>query len=435
MPTGNDIWGSASPTWVSNGAQGLITWGMYFQPSAAYTARSIGFWKRADTAVPQKLSLWRVSDQVKLFEKLSPVAQGNDQWNWYDLDTPIDLVSGTGYMVAGVWAAPDAAARTSGSSPSPQPTNPPMSAVRPAPYYYRLSDGFPDQAGISAVYLSLNVTDQGQGPINGTVPTAPSGSGPGTPTVNDLKWWLHKDTTNPDSIPKLMWADLGTLMGRIGTFSQAAGQTLKDNVDAILTILGNIPKRGDSEWTVAQKLWRITDALSSIQITDWNTFAQRAPSQLTGASGGGGSAFYGPNGTQVADGVEYLIEHAGDGTLFEKLREQLQLTPSPATDPRWHNEATVTGTGPGVVTTGADLYRLSVTLGAGSRPGVSFGAGLDWHRYLGWVAPVRDGYVTERRKLEWLQSEWRYPPHFLHGLVISLGPGDDWSCECWQLDR
>jgi len=105
---------------------------------------------------------------------------------------------------------------------------------------------------------------------------------------------------------------------------------LQTATDAIQTILDNVPKLDDPAWVDALKLWQIAGALTELEVAAWNLFAKRSPSQLTGPSGGGGSAFFGPGGHQVAASAEEAVEWGA--RLWHRTETSNWLTAVPGTD-------------------------------------------------------------------------------------------------------
>lgn len=164
--------------------------------------------------------------------------------------------------------------------------------------------------------------------------------------------------------------------------------------------------------------------------------------------------YFGVTGQGVSAGVELVSTHvasietavgtlpssgvvatAGDlDALLQRLREQLTLTPDPATDPRWTLTSTTTGTGWAFIPDGADMYRLTITNPGSLQPHIALPGGVDWYPRIGWWAPVRDGFVGPRGFIEFGMADLRWPAQRMNGCLLYLGPGVDWSIDALVLD-
>jgi hypothetical protein len=141
----------------------------------------------------------------------------------------------------------------------------------------------PTSAPGSAKYdIDFNANVAGSGGSDGSTLT-------GDPALTgDLEAWLSATSANlhqTDGLPWLTKADTADIRTKVTNgFNLAGGlQALSDSL--------------------AHTIQMASDWLASGSTTIFTDLKNR----ILGASGGGGSAFYGPDGTQVADGVEQLL--------------------------------------------------------------------------------------------------------------------------------
>lgn len=243
---------------------------------------------------------------------------------------------------------------------------------------------------------------------------------PPTPTTTDLAnalaAWLISTSDNTHQTDGLPW------------LTKAAVDATKTELDAVQTALTEIGNVTDSAGSIVSLPLKALLARYAADITTIESYLPSTQARA-GAAGTGGS--YGT----IVDDVAAIISGGSVTTSLEKLREQMQLTPDPATDPRWVVGATETGTGEGVVTTGADMYRLTVSGWAPRQAELVIGGTVTWLPRLGWWAPIRDGFVGPRAFVDFETNDLRWPTQFMHGAVLGLPPEVSWSCACYQLDR
>lgn len=199
----------------------------------------------------------------------------------------------------------------------------------------------------------------------------------------------------------------------------------KGVVDSVQTVVNNIPQVTDSAWTAALKLWQIAGALTNAEIAAWNLFAQRSPSQLTGGSGGGGSAFFGSGGHQVAQSAEDVLALA---QLLVALKRNalvgfpgspwvMAATTSFDTDLAWGEPA--------------DLYVVSFTDLGSNLVNVSPG-GVNVSYRLAWWTPLIGAFGQQRGFIDtpdahlWRAGE-RMPGLLLHSVAGGAGTVQAWT--------
>jgi hypothetical protein len=235
-----------------------------------------------------------------------------------------------------------------------------------------------------------------------------------------LAAWLRDDTDNShkdtSTIPGLPW-------------------TIKQAVDAIQAVTDRVDALSDAAITRLNDLSDAAiDALNAGS-DGANSWMEDVHAVLTGASGGGGSAFYSADNRQVAQTVADLADAVAANVDIELLRERLTLSPDVSDTTRWTLVDTITGVGNDYVPIQADLYRLTFTTIPAVQPQHDVGGAANWLPRLGWWAPLRDGFVGPRGYLDFESNDLRWPPYLMHGMVVKTGPGVEWSVSCYVLDR
>lgn len=195
-------------------------------------------------------------------------------------------------------------------------------------------------------------------------------------------------------------------------------------LDALTTAVGNVPKATDDPWTAAVKLWQIAGALTDLEIAAWNTFAQRAPGQLTGGSGGGGSAFFASGGRQVAQAASDTLDVA---QLLLALRRNA-LVDFPGAP--WVMADETAFSGDIAYAQEADMYVVTFT-DLGSNIVNTVAAGVDVSYRLAWWTPLIGAFAQQRRFIDtpsahlWLDGT-RLPGVLLHSPAGAAGTIQAW---------
>lgn len=364
---------------------------------------------------PKYLSLWDVSTGTRV-DTLGALS-GATALGWADylFATPYPVYAGETYRIAwepGVATAPWYLPQIASSSLATPPTG--LSwASTPAVQQGSPTDppGYPASSATLATWCDvLFNTDQ----------VSAAGLNPRS-LDNGLSDWLVSTVENAHQSDGLPWLTKGvvdTTKANLDTYYT----TLHNSLIAVANITGN---NGSAVgYLLKDFLAYFADkaALTQAQLDD-------LMSRIVGTGSGGGGAFYGPSGTQVAAGVETLLAQNTE----ERIREQLQLTPDPASDVRW-TTTTTTGTGWAHVADGADMYRLTITTPGTDAPHVALPGGIDWYPRIGWWAPVRDGFTGPRGFIEFAKADLRWPPHRMNGCLLYVGPGVEWSIDAMVLD-
>ena len=288
---------------------------------------------------------------------------GGAGWQEHTLPSSVLLHSGTTYWVAALCpAGTNVAYAATASRPSP-PAGVSWPAGDVRKYTASSTMACPsngDNSEFYAIDVSLSTS-----PLGGS-----GGSGVATLT-GDLAAWLSADTENQEhQTDGLPWLT-------------------KQDTSAIATIVNNIPQATDTPWVTAGKLWQIAGALTDLEITAWNAFAKRAPNQLTGATGGGGSAFFAGDGRQVAQSAATAVDNTA--LLLALRRNALATFPGIP----WVMADETAFTGPLVYGQEADAYVVHTTTIPPNRPS-TLGDGAPWTPRLGWWA-VRSGTIFGER--------------------------------------
>lgn len=322
-------------------------------------------------------------------------------WHWFTLDNPVPLLAERVYIV--VFASPTTAQQVAHRSGD-------IAVQPPAPLW---SDGacsvggggptYPNSNFANRWYVDVDVRERTYG-----VPGDGGGGGTGgaTPEEVDAKltaWFTStNDNTHQTDLPWLT----------------------KDRVDAIKTIVDQavaaietIPKKDDSDWTQIKKLWQIAGNLTEIEIAAWNLFAQRAPSQLTGASGGGGSAFFGPGGTQVSAGVEALLN-----------RSDVELVGFPAAP--WTLGPETDFVGELAWAEEAHLYVVNFTDLGSNRVNTTV-AGADLSYRLAWWTILNGTFAQERHYIDFPLAHLWAGGTRMPGLLLRSQAGASGHVQAW----
>lgn len=266
----------------------------------------------------------------------------------------------------------------------------------------------------TAARAGVSVGDTAPGGGGGGSDPPPSGEpNPGTiDPGGSLAWWLHKDTTNTDSLPLLT----------------------KDVVDAFRvafdTVVGSVTSTASATGTLFQRVNQV--------LVDTAALLGRIPTTITTGFdqlfSWFGSAGLPAGADTIPTGIQAIRDALDADVGVELLRERLDLSPALSDTARWTLVGTTTGAGDGAVTDQADLYLLSIvaipTLANQRVIGIR-----TWLPRWGWVAPVVKGYVRERQFHDFDQVAITAGGLFMSGLLIHTGEGWEWSVDAYVLDR
>ena len=360
---------------------------------------------------PQHLRLWDGPTQTILVDVPAVTDDGLIGWQWSYLAQPVAVQSGRDYYVSTGWVSGD----TRGQELTHPLTSVPAEYVIPASYCYFVNNnwGFPVTDNANGAVFPMDVEwSAGGSPVN----PQPATSGD---VDNALADWLISTSDNTHQTDGLPW------------LTKAQVDDTNTKVTSGLNLAGGLQGLSDS---LAHTLQMASDWLASGSTTIFTDLKNR----VLGASGGGGSAFYGPGGTQVATGVEQLLASCVDPTVLGAhlalLREQLTLSPDLADTTRWTLVDTVTGAGDGLVDLQADLYTLTLTAIPAPQPQLSV-ADSTWVPRWGWVCPRVHGRFHQRQFQDVLPAVVTARELFMDGLLIHTEPAISWSVSAYTLDR
>jgi len=236
---------------------------------------------------------------------------------------------------------------------------------------------------------------------------------------NALADWLISTSDNTHQTDGLPWLT----------------KTVVDAVKVVTDKLGASGSGNNLDWIAG--LWRLAGDLTDGEIGLLKLLLDRKD-QLTGASGGGGSAFFGPEGTQVSAGVETLLGRSFTlddlGAAIALLRERLDLSPNLADTTRWTLVDTIEGSADALVNVQADAYFFNIKAIPSSHPQMGVAATL-WVPRWGWVAPRVHAHFRQRQFTDIFPAVFTVDGLFMDGILVHALPGFEWVCECYTLDR
>jgi hypothetical protein len=368
-------------------------------------------WYRKTTGAndhPTQLNLWLLDNGQKITGTTSPPDTGAVGWQSWTLPTSIGVTAGTRLIVAGAY--PLSYGRAQDVNPLHRPTPGLGLAFETATFRYSNTsfNSFPESntTALSGhdVGFDTVATNAGPGPIPGT----------------ELADWLST-TDNLHQTDGLPW-----LTKVVVDATKNAVDASKIVIDSIPPILDNIPKAGDAPWVTVQKLWQIAGVLTNAEIDLWNLFAKRAPGQLTGPTPGGGSAFFGPSGGQVAERSE--VAATNGELLWHRTQTTNWLDPVPGGD--WVLEDTLSWDGPIGWIQPADCYVLNITAWPDTWDRQDIGDRIWLPRAL-WWAPLTDTLPAERRFADFDQQILHQLPLRSAGILLRPSGGFSGTLEAW----
>lgn len=411
----SDLYGNQSAgSWAWNlTADAPRSWATRFQVTAAGTLTQAGFYRGGTGTTWPRLALYAAPGTL-LWEDATPTDSGAVGWQWTAIDPPVEVVPGTTYSVSGSYTANVRAAAN--GTPASRSSPPTPFIFDDTPCHMVGTAGVYPTSPNTGIYLALSVTFA-------AAPPPPPGPGEGDPTTTgDLNSWLSADpavqTHEADGLPWLTKLQTDVIENAVD-----AGRIV---IDATHDIVELIPKRGDSEWNAILKLWQIAGVLTEAEIDLWNLFAKRAPGQLTGTTPGGGSAFFGPSGGQVAERAE--VAATNGELLWHRTQTTNWLDPLPGGD--WVLQDTLTWDGPIGWNQPADCYVLHIT----TYPATWDQQDVDGHLRLPralWWAPLTDTIPHERHFGDMEFQILHDLPRRCAGILLAPKSGFSGTLEAW----
>jgi hypothetical protein len=403
FPQGTIAYGPAGVTY---------TQAMAFTVKANCWADKVAYYRPATgaTGKPTAMAIWRADTQTKIGEVTSLADDGTVGWQDQTLSTPVALFAGIRYKLS-------ADVNSSTYDVGNNVTSLPQAGLAfnwssVVTGYRSASLGYPNVDDTNGWIRGLDVHKQED--------TDP----PATPDVGDtlddkLADWLISTSDNTHQTDGLPWLT----------------KTVVDAVKVVTDKLGSSGSGNSLDWI--SSLWRLAGDLTDAEIGLLKSLLDRQ-GQITGASGGGGSAFYGPEGTQVSAGVETLLGRSFTlddlGAATALLRERLDLSPDLADTTRWTLVDTIEGSADALVNVQADAYFFNLTTIPSSHPHLGVAATL-WVPRWGWVAPRVHAHFRQRQFSDVFPVVFTADGLFMDGILVHALPGFEWTCECYTLDR
>jgi hypothetical protein len=324
---------------------------------------------------------------------ISSLGTINAGWNAWTLDAPVTLAAGGSYQITGWWQAGSHIAYI----------NPANRGTPDAPLAFGDTFGWNtagEQTGVlsgdhnAAVLPPLDVELEG---------TSGGGAGTGgTAQTGDLASWLSNDPTiqahATDGLPAT---------------TKAVVDDTNTKVTSGLNLAGGLQALSDS---LANTLQMASDYLAGRTSTYFTDLKNR----LIGASGGGGSAFYGAGGTQVSEGVEAL--------LARSTNAQVGFPASP-----WEMTAETDFDGCLAWDQPADLYTVTFATTPPTIPN-NGQCGVPVRYRLAWWAPLNGEFAQGRHWIDFEKVHLVDPAGRMPGLLLQTYLGGTGHVEAWTLN-
>jgi len=230
-------------------------------------------------------------------------------------------------------------------------------------------------------------------------PSAPPATGA---TTADLAAWLSNDSaTNTHQSDGLPWQ------------TKVDTADIRTKVTAGLNLTGGLQALSDS---LAHTIQMASDYFAGRTATYFTDLKNR----LIGASGGGGSAFFGPAGTQVSAGVEAL--------LARSTNAQVGFPASP-----WEMTAETDFDDALAWAQPADLYVVTFATIPPTSPD-NGRAGVPVHYRLAWWSPLNGTFAQERRWIDFTSEHLVNPAGRMPGLLLQTYEGGTGHVQAWTLN-
>jgi hypothetical protein len=372
--------------------------GVALQVSEPTTINSLR-WQRGATGsgwACNGIRLWRVSDGAKLAEVLTPNDDGTVGWQATGIDA-VTLVTGQTYIVASYHPPSTTVAYIASDGPTSVPS--PFIKISNTGRY-NTSTSYPDSVTGSFAWAADASTDTASGG---------GGGGGGITVVQDdanLAGWLSSDSgTNAHQSDGLPW------------LTKAKVDDTNTKVTNGFNLAGGLQALSDS---LAHTIQMASDWFASGSTTIFTDLKDR----ILGGGGGGGSAFYGPDGTQVADGVEQLLARPAPTAASN---------PAPGTFPGtgWTMTDETDFTLCIAYDQPADLYVITcdeTTIA----PKPDEACGVTRYRHLLWHAILNGDFLQERHFGDFAKLHVTDGGRRMPGLYVKIYAGGDGHVQAWQ---
>ena len=388
----NDPGGHARNDW--SGSVGLR-----FTPASSLYLQKIAFYCPSGTARPSQVGLYHVSSGNLIWQRTSPNWQGNAPgWVYAELspteaETLGQLSSSPTY---------EANITMGGGSPAWEDGGPAPDDVNCS--YEGSFVGNPTGMGFST---------SGSGrwcitPVLGD--TLPGGTTAGGVTTGDVsaatdanlaEWLSNVSGTNTHQSDGLPWQ------------TKVDTADIRTKVTNGLNLAGGLQALSDS---LAHTLQMASDWFASGSTTIFTDLKAR----IIGASGGGGSAFFGPDGTQVSAGVEAL--------LARSTNAQVGFPASP-----WEMTAETDFDGCLAWDQPADLYTVTFASTPPTIPN-NGQCGVPVRYRLAWWTALNGEFAQERHWIDFEKVHLVNPAGRMPGLLLQTYLGGTGHVEAWTLN-
>ena len=376
--------------------------------------RTVSFWSDNLTGAEPGLNVWSNSGALRLHKAAADVTWVGTATGWITYTLTESESTSVGLITHNTTWEVDLQF-TSGGAHFFQGCNTPDNVTDFSYEGARYGGGYPviaDNTAGAPWGISVGVAETAGGD-----PSAPPATGT---TTADLTEWF---SANPA---------LNTHQTDLPWLTKTVADAIKNATDA----LSHGGSGSSIDWIVA--LWKLAGNLTDLEYAAVRQFLKDGQARITGASGGGGSAFYGPEGTQVAAGVETLLGRSFTlddlGAAIALLRERLDLSPDLADTTRWTLVDTIEGSADALVNVQADAYFFNLTTIPSSHPHLGVAATL-WVPRWGWVAPRVHAHFRQRQFTDIFPAVFTADGLFMDGILVHALPGFEWTCECYTLDR
>jgi hypothetical protein len=385
--------------WTEVTENNVYTVGNVFTVDTTVLVREL-WWYRKQTGsnrVPTKLTLWRAGDSARLLDVSAPDPVGTG-WRFIDVSGwGVQLTTGQTYVVAELTYNGFVEARNGTTTP------PTPGAHLAFPTNFRAGvagDQYPSSHSQSPLQALDVVVD------DALPPPEPSGN-ISLQVDQRLASWFDSD------------ASINTREGELPWLTKGVVDSILSDTGDLLTDLGNVASTLAGVATKNNSIWDLAGAFVEAEYSAIRAAWLALGTRITGSDSGGGSAFYGPSGTQVAEGVETLIARESPDRL---------LTRPPATGWTKTNEQAFNGSFLWIES--ADYFLIDVTSSPTWRAFEEV-AGAGMYYFDKWWAPCSAGYLGPRQFIDALNFECHQLPRRLPGILARFPAGWEGTVQAW----
>lgn len=359
-------------------------------------------WRAGNTITtdrPSAMSLW---DGVSGAQLLSiPVTAHSGLAGWQDIPVspPYALTPGRRYVVSASYPSGKTYCTTTSLATAPPPMDwaAPNSVTDSSHLYH-----YPNSSsGSNAWWVDVEVDDSAGG-SGGTGSGLDYAGAVAADNASNTSWLSTTANDYPTvSAPYLTWGIV---------------TATKTELDAVQTVIDNLNNVIDGNSSIVALPVKAMLARYASDISTIEGYISQVPGEISSGSGGGGTAFYGPGGLQVAQGVEQLIA----------LPNAVGTFPGAG----WSMTDETDWTDAIAYAQPADLYVLDVYTHDANLDTTSV-AGVDLYYRLGWWAPLNGTYLGSRRYVEFLGSHLEVGGQRMNGCLIALPKGGTGHVQAW----